>query len=196
MVMEMGEEYVYSPFSIRADSSKPARIVQDNEGKLWLQYYDLDGQLRQAPLSLIIFPQELGNLKDQIPVQNFFQTLPVSVDSQSITVKVKDTLAMLCASASASIAAGGDGNVNITVSSGEMWEIQFTNNIGSGSHVSLVEIDVSPDGGTTFYPVSTSHLSNFRLNVTAGNVVRATYHNSGSSAETAYFTVLGRKLAT
>jgi hypothetical protein len=170
--------------------------VQDSEGKLWLQYYDLDGQLRQAPLSLIIFPQELGNLKDQIPVQDFFETLPVSVNAQSITVKVKDTLAMLCASASASIAAGGDGNVTITVSSGEVWEIQFTNHIGSGADVSLKEIDVSPDGGTTYYPVSTSHLSNARLVVTAGNVVRATFHNSGSSAETAYLNVVGRKLAT
>jgi hypothetical protein len=194
MVMEMGEEYVYSPFSIRADSSKPARILQDPEGKLWLEYYDLGGQIRRVPLSLIIFPQELGNLKSQIPVQDFFQTLPVSVNAQAITVKVKDTLAMLCASASASVAAGGDGNVNITVSSGETWEVQFTNNIGSGADVSLKEIDVSPDGGTTYYPVSTSHLSNSRLVITSGNVVRATFHNAGAAAETAYLNVVGRKL--
>jgi len=82
----LSEGYVYSPFSIRADSSKPARIVQDPEGKLWLQYYDLDGQLRQAPLSLIIFPQELGNLKDQIPVQDFFQSLRVSIVDKTFNV--------------------------------------------------------------------------------------------------------------
>ena len=190
----MSEEYVYPPFSIRADSSKPARILQDPEGKLWLEYYDLGGQIRRVPLSLIIFPQELGNLKSQIPVQDFFETLPVSVNAQAVTVKVKDTLAMLCASASASIPAGEDGVVSITVPSNEMWEVQFTNQIGSGSDVSLVEIYVSPDGGTTFYPVAASHLSNSRLVVTAGNVVRAKFHNSGSSAETAYLNIVGRKL--
>ena len=190
----MSEGFVYSPFSIRADSSKPARIVQDSEGKLWLEYYDLNGQIRRVPLSLIIFPQELGNLKSQIPVQDFFETLPVSVNAQAITVKVKDTLAMLCAQASASIPAGGDGNVSITVPSGEMWEIQFSNGIGSGADVSLKEIDVSPDGGTTYYPVTASHLSNARLVVTSGNVVRATYHNAGTAAETAYLNIVGRKL--
>jgi len=127
-------------------------------------------------------------------VQDFFETLPVSVNAQAITVKVKDTLAMLCAQASASIPAGGDGNVSITVPSGEMWEIQFSNGIGSGADVSLKEIDVSPDGGTTYYPVTASHLSNARLVVTSGNVVRATFHNSGSSAETAYLNIVGRKL--
>ena len=82
----MSEGFVYSPFSIQADSSKPARIVQDSEGKLWLEYYDLGGQIRRVPLSLIIFPQELGNLKNQIPVQDFFQSLRVSVVDKTFNV--------------------------------------------------------------------------------------------------------------
>jgi hypothetical protein len=212
----LSEELSYPPFSIRADSSKPAKIVQDPEGKLWLLYYDLDGQARKVPLSLVLFPQELGNLAPQIPVQDLFQQLrvklkdsailvpvdvqgstiqvPVDIQSQYITLLVRFTSAMLATSASASIAAGGDGTVSVTVSSGEMWEICFTNHIGSGADISLTKIDVSPDGGTTYVPVSTSHLSSSRLVVSAGNIIRATYHNSGSNAETAYLNVVGRKL--
>jgi hypothetical protein len=88
MVMEMSEELSYPPFSIRADSSKPARIVQDPEGKLWLLYYDLDGQVRKAPLSLVLFPQELGNLAAQIPVQDLFQQLRVKLNDSAIMVPV------------------------------------------------------------------------------------------------------------
>jgi hypothetical protein len=190
----MGEEFVYAPFSIRADSAKPARILQDKEGKLWLEYYDAEGNVRRVPITLIVFPQELGDLKGQIPLADFIQKLRVQIVGSDIVILVRDTRDMLCARASVSIAAGGDGSISITVPSGETWEIQFTNHIGSGVDITLTRIEVSPDGGVTFYPVSASHLSNARLIVTGGNVIRALYHNAGTGAETAYLTIVGRRI--
>jgi len=84
----VAEEFVYAPFDIRADSTKPARIVQKDDGSLWLEYYDQDGELRRVPVSLAIFPQVLADLKDQIPLTDFWQKLRVDIASQSITVNV------------------------------------------------------------------------------------------------------------
>jgi len=84
----VGEEVYYAPFSIRPDVSKPARIIQDNEGKLWLMYYDERGELRKVPISLVIFPQELGNLAGQIQIQDFIQQLRTRIQTSDIMVPV------------------------------------------------------------------------------------------------------------
>lgn len=212
----MAEKIVYAPFNIRADKTKPARIVQDDKGNLWLEYYDLEGNIRRIPVVVVFFPQELGDLAAQIPVQDFIQAIrgkivdssimvpvdiqgsyiqvPIDIQGQAIVIVVRDTKDMLCAKGSVDIAAGGTGTVTITASSGEIWEIQFTNHIGSGADISLALIEISPDAGTTFYPVSASHLTNARLILTGGNIIRATFKNAGTITETAVFNVVGRKL--
>jgi hypothetical protein len=201
----MAEEYVYAPFDIRADATKPARIVQDKEGKLYLEYYDLDGELRRVPITLVLFPQELGDLASQIPITDTFQKLrvvhvgsdimlPVDIQDQYVVVAVRETEDMLATSASLSIAAGATDNVDIAVPAGELWEVTYTNHIGSDADISLNYIAVSPDGGTTFYPVSAAHISAGQVYVSEGNVIRGNFTNAGAVAETAVLNVVGRKL--
>jgi hypothetical protein len=84
----MSEEVFYAPFNIRADPNKPASILQDSEGKLWLQYYDEKGELRKVPISLVIFPQELANLAGQIPLQDFIQQIRTRIQTSDIQVPV------------------------------------------------------------------------------------------------------------
>jgi hypothetical protein len=84
----MQGEIGYAPFSIRADSNRPARVVQDTEGKLWLLYYDTEGNLRRVQLFPIIFPQELGDLKSQIPTIDFIQLLRISIQGSGIAVPI------------------------------------------------------------------------------------------------------------
>ena len=119
---------------------------------------------------------------------------PVDIQGQYIILVVKQVKDMLAYSKSATIAAGGSGNIDITVPSGEIWEIRDTNQDGSGADISLDAIYVSPDGGSTFILVSTSHLSNHPIYVSEDNIIRASFSNSGTSDETAVFNVIGRKL--
>jgi len=119
---------------------------------------------------------------------------PVDIQDQYIVLKARTTADMLVTQASATIAAGGDGNVDITVPSDELWEITFTNHEGSGADISLNALYLSPDGGSTFYYLSGSHLSGQSVWVSEGNIIRASFHNAGASDETAYLTVIGRKI--
>jgi hypothetical protein len=119
---------------------------------------------------------------------------PVDIQGQYVILAVTQTEDMLATQASAVILAGGSGNVELTVPSGELWEITVTNHAGSGADISLNYIEVSPDGGTTYYQVKTSHISGEPVWVSAGNIIRANYSNAGAVDETAYLTVIGRKL--
>jgi hypothetical protein len=134
--------------------------------------------------------------KEQLPSSLTSQgNLKVSVNEQGVVLSVRDTHDMLVIRSSVSIGAGGDGNVDITVPSGELWEVGLSNHIGSGADISLTGIWVSPDGGVTWYPVKSSHIGNGeKLYVTGGNKVRGSFHNAGAGAETAYLCLIGRKL--
>ena len=81
----------YAPFTLKADKSKPARVVQDPEGKLWLEYYDENGEVRRTPIVVTILPTEIRALKDQLDVTDLVAILPVCIVGQEVTVDV-DTL--------------------------------------------------------------------------------------------------------
>jgi hypothetical protein len=105
------------------------------------------------------------------------------------------TTAMAIKQTSGSITSGVTANFDIVIPSGELWEINWTNHYGSGADVSLVALYVSPDGGTTWYQFSTTHLDGRqKLYITGGNKIRAALKNAGAASETGVFTIIGRKL--
>lgn len=157
-----------------------------------------DAALKKWVLSKIGVATEetLEDVRDRLPSSlTLSGNLRVSIQEQNAIVYVRDTLGMLVQRASVAVGPGGTGVVTLTVPSNEIWEVGITNNIGSGAHISLVEIDVSPDGGTTFYAVKTAHIgSGEKLYITPGNMLKATFQNTGAAIEYAYFTVVGRRL--
>jgi len=120
--------------------------------------------------------------------------VPVDIQGQTIVVAVTQTHAQLNGRVSVSVPAGGDATVDVTVPYGEVWEINITNHLDSGADITLNRLYVSPDGGNTFYSLSNSHLNGQSIYITGGNKLRASFHNAGTSAETAYLNYFGRKL--
>ena len=74
----------------------------------------------------------------------------------------------------------------------EAWTIQYTNSIGSGADITLNRIEVSPDRGMNWYPVSQAHID-WPLFISPRNAIRALFTNSGTDTETAYFRLFGSK---
>jgi len=202
---------------VKPDKTKPARLLRKPEtNEIVLEYTGVDGNVYRVPIALFFLPQEFGDLAAQltladlvemlrvrisessimvpVDVQGSYIMVPVDIQDQVKALLVRFVAEMLATSASTTIEAGATGSISMTVPSGQIWEVQFTNHVGSGPDISLTLIEVSPNGGTTFIPVSTSHLVNANLIVTAGNVVRATFSNAGASAETAVLNVVGRRL--
>lgn len=85
------------PFSLQADPTKPAQIIQKDSGVLVLQYYDVEGNLREIPVCLSILPEEIAALKDQLRLTRLFAivdvrhvdaTVMVPVDIQGVYIQV------------------------------------------------------------------------------------------------------------
>ena len=74
----------------------------------------------------------------------------------------------------------------------EAWTIQYTNSIGSGADITLNRIEVSPDRGQNWYPVSEAHID-WPLFISPRNMIRALFTNSGTASETAYFRLFGTR---
>jgi len=86
--MSEAEVWTYPPSSLKPDPTKPVRIIERKGQGLFIQFYDVEGRLHELPLVLVIFPPEFQQLRSQLPLQDFWQTLSVNFKSSEIMVPV------------------------------------------------------------------------------------------------------------
>jgi len=110
------------------------------------------------------------------------------------TFPVTDIDATLAVQYTLSIDAGASGNIDVQPPAGEVWRIRYTNQHGSGADISLDEVLISPDGGTTFYHFGAAHLDNDVVVLDENSILRFTFSNGGTAAEDAILNVFGEKL--
>jgi len=73
----MSEVWSYPPTGFKPDPSKPARLIETEDGKLLLEFFDVEGRRHRIPLVMAIFPPEFSALKDQLPLTDFWQVIGV-----------------------------------------------------------------------------------------------------------------------
>ena len=73
----MSEPWTYPPSALKPDPSKPVRIIERKEKGLFLQFYDVEGRLHELPIVLVVFPPEFQELRSQLPLRDFWQTLNI-----------------------------------------------------------------------------------------------------------------------
>ncbi|MEM4847320.1 MAG: hypothetical protein QW794_06155 [Thermosphaera sp.] len=84
----MGEPWVYPPTALKPDPSKPVRIIERKGQGIFLQFYDVEGRLHELPLVLVVFPPEFQELRSQLPLRDFWQTLSIRHAEAAIMVPV------------------------------------------------------------------------------------------------------------
>jgi len=75
--MAEAEPWVYPPSGFRPDPNRPARLVETEDGRLLLEFFDVEGRMHRIPVVLVIFPYEFQQLKDALPLTDFFPLLSV-----------------------------------------------------------------------------------------------------------------------
>jgi len=84
----MSEPWIYPPTALKPDPSKPVRIVERKGQGIFLQFYDVEGRLHELPLVLVVFPPEFQELRSQLPLRDFWQTLSIRHAEAAIMVPV------------------------------------------------------------------------------------------------------------
>ncbi|MEM3982560.1 MAG: hypothetical protein QXM71_07580 [Thermofilum sp.] len=82
----MSEPWVYPPSALKPDPSKPVRIIERKGQGIFLQFYDVEGRLHELPLVLAVFPPEFQELRSQLPLRDFWQTLSIRHAEAAIMV--------------------------------------------------------------------------------------------------------------
>jgi len=82
----MSEIWSYPPSSFKPDPNRPVRLVETEDGRLLLEFFDTEGRKHKIPVSMVIFPPEFSALKSQLPLQDFWQTLSQNIKSSEIMV--------------------------------------------------------------------------------------------------------------
>ena len=84
----MSEPWIYPPSALKPDPSKPVRIIERKEKGLFLQFYDVEGRLHELPIVLVVFPPEFQELRSQLPLRDFWQTLSIRHAEAAIMVPI------------------------------------------------------------------------------------------------------------
>jgi len=79
---------VYPPSALKPDPSKPVRIIERKEKGLFIQFYDIEGRLHELPIVFVVFPPEFQELRSQLPLRDFWQTLNIRHSEAAIMVPV------------------------------------------------------------------------------------------------------------
>jgi len=82
----MSEVWSYPPQSFKPDPTKPVRLIETEDGKLLLEFFDLEGRMHRIPVVLAMFPYEFQILKDKLPLTDFFPLLSVDPLTYDYTV--------------------------------------------------------------------------------------------------------------
>jgi len=193
----MSEPWIYPPTALKPDPSKPVRIIERKGQGIFLQFYDVEGRLHELPLVLVVFPPEFQELRSQLPLRDFWQTLSirhaeaaimVPVDIQGAAVNVPISHAVrpreLVASfttplaANASRATTAIDMLNYT----KLYVTVFADQAGT------LYIEQSPDGGNWDVTESISVSANVGVAVVreiAAGYARVRYVN-GATAQTVF----------
>ena len=184
----MADEYVaISPFSLKVDKSKPVTVIQDKEGKLWLEYFDQDNIRRRIPISVVILPQELRDAESQIPLSKLFGRIDVNIEQQtSDALKVyevqvrKDTLGYSTAPLGA--------NASVTLGPYDAIIYKYVNITVFADQAGTLYIEQSSDGANWDISESISVSANTGQGISReviGRYVRVRYVN-GATAQTVF----------
>ncbi|MEM4846445.1 MAG: hypothetical protein QW794_01640 [Thermosphaera sp.] len=204
----MSEPWVYPPTALKPDPSKPVRIIERKEKGLFLQFYDVEGRLHELPLVLVVFPPEFQELRSQLPLRDFWQTLsirhaeaaimvpvdvqgsavmvPVDIQASAINVPINIVLKQreLVASTTTALAANASwssGPIDM-LNHSKLYVTVFADQAGT------LYIDQSPDGSNWDVTESISVSANTGVAVVreiAGRYARVRYVN-GATAQTVF----------
>jgi hypothetical protein len=78
----------FEPVIFLPDPSKPARFLRDKEGKLYIQFFDKSGNAFIIPATVLILPQELGDLKTQLGTADLLELIRTRIYTSDIMVPV------------------------------------------------------------------------------------------------------------
>jgi len=84
----LSEPWIYPPSALKPDPSKPVRIIERKGQGIFLQFYDVEGRLHELPIVLVVFPPEFQELRSQLPLKDFWQTLNIRHSEAVIMVPV------------------------------------------------------------------------------------------------------------
>ncbi|MEM4844526.1 MAG: hypothetical protein QXU08_08975 [Ignisphaera sp.] len=193
----MSEPWIYPPTALKPDPSKPVRIIERKEKGLFLQFYDVEGRLHELPLVLVVFPPEFQELRSQLPLRDFWQTLSirhaeaaimVPVDIQGAAINVPISHAVRPRELVASTTSPLGANASWTSASIDMlnytklYVTVFANQAGT------LYIDQSPDGSNWDVTESISVSANIGVAVVREIVARycRVRYVNGSTAQTVF----------
>lgn len=123
--MDHAMEWSYPPADMKPDPNKPVKLIERKGVGLILQFYDVAGRLHELPVSLVMFPQELQELREQLPLKDLWPELSVRNIDVPLTVLARlvrfgrDVSPAWIAGAQISAPAAGTPLVSVTVSPGK-----------------------------------------------------------------------------
>jgi len=88
----MSEKWMYPPMAYKPDPTRPVRFVETEDGRLLLEFFDVEGRMHRIPVVMAIFPYEFQQLKDSLPIKDFFPLLSVDeLTYDSVAIREIDT---------------------------------------------------------------------------------------------------------
>ncbi|MEM4430207.1 MAG: hypothetical protein QXM08_03525 [Thermofilaceae archaeon] len=193
----MSEPWVYPPTALKPDPSKPVRIIERKGQGIFLQFYDVEGRLHELPIVLVAFPPEFQELRSQLPLRDFWQTLsirhaeatimvPVDIQASAINVPVSHAVRPreLVASTTTALAAGASWTSPTVdmLNHSKLYVTVFADQAGT------LYIEQSPDG--TNWDVSESISVSAGAGVAVVREIAARYcrvrYVNGATAQTVF----------
>ena len=75
---------------VKPDKSKPARLLRDpSTNNIILEYTGTDGNIYRVPVTLLMLPQEFGDLATQLTLADLLEMIRVKIADSAIIVPVE-----------------------------------------------------------------------------------------------------------